>query len=123
MTKRTGNRRQSGQPTISDVAREAHCSPMTVSRVINGEDNVRAETRERVLEAIAKLKYTPNSAARSLAGASQLTKAGGVILFRIPVPKPTELADSLAMIILGRTDWAGHFSVVEPGRVRMRQLR
>lgn len=44
---------------------------MTVSRVINGETNVRAATRETVNAAIAELNYSPNSAARSLAGAGQ----------------------------------------------------
>lgn len=66
------SRRGVGAPTIADVAHEARCSPMTVSRVINGESNVRDKTRERVLEAIEKLNYTPNRAARSLAGAEQL---------------------------------------------------
>ncbi len=66
------NRRQSGQPTISDVARLANCSPMTVSRVINNEASVREQTRTAVLEAIEKLDYKPNRAARSLAGASQM---------------------------------------------------
>lgn len=42
---------------------------MTVSRVINGEQNVRAATRERVSEAIKHLGYAPNPAARSLASA------------------------------------------------------
>ena len=42
---RRGNRRQSGQPTINDVARLANCSPMTVSRVINNEASVREQTR------------------------------------------------------------------------------
>ena len=65
-------RRKNSAPTISDVAREAQCSPMTVSRVINGEGNVREETREQVLEAIRKLNYSPNRAARSLAGGDQL---------------------------------------------------
>ena len=44
---------------------------MTVSRVINGEGNVRDATREQVLEAIARLNYSPNRAARSLAGGEQ----------------------------------------------------
>ncbi|HEX4241063.1 MAG TPA: LacI family DNA-binding transcriptional regulator [Steroidobacteraceae bacterium] len=47
-------------------------APMTVSRVINGEKNVRPETREAVQAAIAKLKYSPNLAARTLAGAEQI---------------------------------------------------
>lgn len=44
---------------------------MTVSRVINGESNVRPATRETVNAAIAELNYAPNSAARTLAGAGQ----------------------------------------------------
>ncbi|GAA0268535.1 LacI family DNA-binding transcriptional regulator [Alteraurantiacibacter aestuarii] len=44
---------------------------MTVSRVINDEGNVRDATREQVLEAIARLNYSPNRAARSLAGGEQ----------------------------------------------------
>jgi LacI family transcriptional regulator len=42
---------------------------MTVSRVINGETNVRPATRELVNAAISALNYAPNPAARSLAGA------------------------------------------------------
>ena len=42
---------------------------MTVSRVINGESNVRPATRDRVNDAITALNYAPNPAARSLAGA------------------------------------------------------
>ncbi|MCR5870079.1 MULTISPECIES: LacI family DNA-binding transcriptional regulator [unclassified Sphingomonas] len=66
------SRRRGGAPTIADVAAEAQCSPMTVSRVINGEGNVRENTREQVLAAIAKLNFAPNRAARSLAGGEQL---------------------------------------------------
>lgn len=45
---------------------------MTVSRVINGAGNVRARTLAAVDAAIAKLNYSPNPAARSLAGARQI---------------------------------------------------
>jgi LacI family transcriptional regulator len=65
-------RRKQGAPTIADVAAFAGFAPMTVSRVINGEDNVRQETREAVQAAILKLKYSPNLAARTLAGAEQM---------------------------------------------------
>jgi LacI family transcriptional regulator len=40
---------------------------MTVSRVVNGGKNVRDATRVRVTEAVERLKYSPNTAARSLA--------------------------------------------------------
>ena len=71
-TRKRASRRSNSAPTIADVAREAQCSPMTVSRVINDEGNVRKETREQVHTAIRKLNYSPNRAARSLAGGDQL---------------------------------------------------
>lgn len=59
--------------TIVDVAREAGVSFKTVSRVLNGEPNVRAETRARVMEAVTRMGYRANQHARSLrAGQSRL---------------------------------------------------
>lgn len=54
--------------TIIDVAKQAGVSWKTVSRVVNGEPNVRPATADRVRAAIADLAYRPNTAARSLAG-------------------------------------------------------
>ncbi len=54
--------------TIRDVSRVAEVSIKTVSRVINNEDYVSAETRERVERAMAELSFQPSSAARALAG-------------------------------------------------------
>jgi LacI family transcriptional regulator len=65
-------RRQRNAPTISDVARYAGVSPMTVSRVINAEANVRDETKARVVAAIAALRYAPSAAARTLAGGEEI---------------------------------------------------
>ena len=62
-------RRKGDATTINEVAARAGVSPMTVSRVINGNGNVRDSTRERVLRAIRELGYTPNLAASSLAAA------------------------------------------------------
>lgn len=53
--------------TIYDVAKEADVSLATVSRVINGSDVVREDTREKVQEAIEKLGYKPNAIAQGLA--------------------------------------------------------
>jgi LacI family transcriptional regulator/LacI family purine nucleotide synthesis repressor len=52
--------------TILDVAREAGVSKSTVSLVINNSDRVKLETQYKVREAIKKLGYTPNIAAREL---------------------------------------------------------
>lgn len=52
--------------SIGDVARLAGVSPATVSRVSMGIDNVRPGTRQKVLEAMDALGYSPNHAARAL---------------------------------------------------------
>lgn len=52
--------------TLNDVADYSGVSYQTVSRVINNHPSVAEDTRERVLEAIRKLNYRPNRAARSL---------------------------------------------------------
>src|SRR5688500_284551 len=52
--------------TIKDVARASGVSSMTVSRVINGGNRVRPETRQRVERAIADLGYVPSRLARGL---------------------------------------------------------
>lgn len=70
--RRNSRSRQTGAPTIADVAALAGVSMMTVSRVINAEPKVRQSTRDAVNAAIAKLNYAPNRAARSLAGAAQI---------------------------------------------------
>lgn len=54
------------RPVMADVALRAGVSHQTVSRVINGSDSVRPETRERVLAAMRELDYRPNSLARAL---------------------------------------------------------
>ncbi|APG63611.1 LacI family transcriptional regulator [Sphingorhabdus lutea] len=66
------SRGQKNGATIADVAKESGFSPMTVSRVINGESHVKDATREAVMAAVKKLDYSPNLAARSLAGAEQV---------------------------------------------------
>ncbi|QIK70328.1 substrate-binding domain-containing protein [Erysipelothrix sp. HDW6C] len=53
--------------TIYDVAKEAGVSLATVSRVINGLEIVREETRVKVEEAIDRLGYKPNAIAQGLA--------------------------------------------------------
>jgi len=54
--------------TIHDVAKKAGVSFKTVSRVLNNEANVSAETKDKVQKAIDALQYSPSIAARVLAG-------------------------------------------------------
>jgi predicted nuclease of predicted toxin-antitoxin system len=58
-----------------------------------------------------------------LARASALPSTCGVVLFRIPMPNPGDIGSQLSNMVTSRDDWAGHFSVMEPGRIRMRALR
>ncbi|MCA0394874.1 MAG: LacI family DNA-binding transcriptional regulator [Proteobacteria bacterium] len=62
-------RRKGNAVTIDEVAALAEVSPMTVSRVVNGQGKVRDATRERVMQAVRELGYTPNLAASALAAA------------------------------------------------------
>lgn len=56
----------------------AEVSIATVSRVLNNSPLVQAKTRERVLEIIAQLNYTPNTLARSLV--NKKTQTVGLII-------------------------------------------
>lgn len=76
--------------TIYDVAREANVSMATVSRVVNGNQNVKPATRKKVLKVIEELGYRPNAVARGLA--SKKTTTVGVIIPDISNSTYAELA-------------------------------
>jgi LacI family transcriptional regulator len=97
-----GSRRQRNAPKISDVAARAGVSPMTVSRVLNGEANVRPETRERVEEAIKALHYTPSLAARTLAGGEEI---------RIGLLHSNPSFNYLSQLLVGSLDQASRLNV------------
>ena len=57
---------------IYDIADAAGVSPTTVSRVLNGKENVKESTRQKVLAVIEGKAYKPNPVARNLStGASK----------------------------------------------------
>ncbi|MET0807236.1 MAG: LacI family DNA-binding transcriptional regulator [Pseudoxanthomonas sp.] len=64
--------------TIKDVAREASVSVATVSRALNGHENVAEGVRKHVTETANRLRYQPHAAARSLS--SRRTQTIGVVL-------------------------------------------
>ncbi len=53
--------------TLEEIAREANVSRSTVSRVLNNAENVKPETRRRVLAVVERLNFHPNATARNLA--------------------------------------------------------
>ncbi|MFE4368376.1 LacI family DNA-binding transcriptional regulator [Streptomyces sp. NPDC056835] len=69
---------------MAEVARVAGVSIATVSYVVNGTRQVRAETRQRVEQAIARTGYTHNTLARALATSS--TDSIGVVVSAITNP-------------------------------------
>lgn len=71
----------SGVVTIVDIARQAGVSIKTVSRVINREEGVGAQTRARVQELIEAMGYRPNVSARSLS--SRRSYLIGVIFMQV----------------------------------------
>lgn len=96
--------------TIYDVAKEAGCSTATVSLVLQNSDKIKASTQQRVLDAVEKLGYLPNFAARSLS--SKFTNLLGLIvpnmenpLFAHMIKGVEEYANSKGYgIILGISD-------------------
>jgi DNA-binding LacI/PurR family transcriptional regulator len=89
--RRSLSRSQPRNPTMHDVARLAGVSHQTVSRVLNGSTNVGADLLQRVQQAIQRLGYTRNSAARALA--SRRTMSIGVVAYGLAQHGP-----SVAMI-------------------------
>lgn len=67
-------------PTIYDIAREAGVSITTVSNILNNKGRFKPETVARVLEAVERLKYRPNFAAKSLAARRTDTVALSALL-------------------------------------------
>ena len=94
----------SDAPTLEDVAREAGVSRSTASRAINGGLRVSAEAQAAVEDAIARLGYTPNRAARSL-----VTRRTDSIALVVPEPGTRVLTDPfLAGLLRGTTTAISH---------------
>ena len=75
----------------------------------------RAQQEERIL-------ITFDKDFGELAFRSKLPATSGVILFRISAPSSQHVAQVAVQALATRTDWAGHFSVIEDNRIRMTPL-
>jgi LacI family transcriptional regulator len=85
--------------TISDVAKRAGVSAMTVSRVVNGTGYTSTETRARVEAAIEELGYVPNALARQLR--SKRTKTIALVVSDISNPFFTTIARGVEDFFVG----------------------
>ena len=81
-------------PNGWDIARLAGVSQSTVSRVMNHDPRISAATQSRVEQAMARLGYRPNAAARTLiTGRSNLM---GLVVSNITNPFYPELIETIA---------------------------
>jgi len=75
----------------------------------------RAQAEERIL-------VTFDKDFGELAFRSGLPASSGIVLFRISVPSSLYVAQVAVAALESRTDWAGHFAVIEDDRIRMTPL-
>lgn len=74
--------------TIKDIARLSGVGKSTVSRVLNNEENVRPETRERVLQVIEEHNFSPSKSARAMRGFSD--KVIAIVVSRLDSPSENQ---------------------------------
>lgn len=73
-------------------------------------------------EAEKRLLLTFDKDFGELAYRVRMPSSSGVILFRISTLSPAMVAQKVVAVLESRTDWIGHFSVIEDTRIRMRIL-
>ena len=84
---------------MSDVAKLAGVSTMTVSRVLNENVNVTDDTRKRVLAAVEKLQYRRNEIARSLR--EQTSRQIGILVPNLYDPFFATCAHAISLVAKG----------------------
>ncbi|WP_066268993.1 LacI family DNA-binding transcriptional regulator [Hydrogenophaga palleronii] len=105
-------RRGSGAITLRDVARLAGVAPITASRALNTPEQVSAEVRKKVLEAVQKTGYVPNRMAGGLASSRSRLIAAVVPSTVMSVFMPTiealneTLFDTGYQLMLGQSDYS-----------------
>ncbi|MCS7151226.1 MAG: LacI family transcriptional regulator [Endomicrobia bacterium] len=95
--------------TIKDVAKKAGVSTATVSRVINNSPNVAEKTRQRILQIIENLGYTPHYYAKAL-----ITKKTYTIVLVLPPQKEFLYAEYFHRMFKGLSDiiWRKNFNLL-----------
>ncbi len=106
-------RRGSGAVTLHDVAKLAGVAPITASRALNTPEQVSAEVRRKVTDAVARTGYVPNRLAGGLASTRSRLVAAVVPTISGPVFLETvqslteELAERGYQLMLGQAGYAG----------------
>jgi LacI family gluconate utilization system Gnt-I transcriptional repressor len=104
-------RRGSGGLTLTDVARLAGVSPITVSRALNNPGQLTADTLARVQEAIARTGYVPNRVAGGLASnrsrlvAALVPDIGSAVFLETVQALTLEFATAGYQVMLGQSGY------------------
>lgn len=103
--------------SIFDVAKKAGVSKTTVSRVLLGSDKVKPSTKEKVLQVIEEMNYSPNTAARTLASKRSMN-IGVISCYTFNDPFYSIVSEEIyyacekrgysALFVVNRPDEAGH---------------
>ncbi len=80
-----------------------------------------AEVLERT-QAEKRIVITFDKDFGELAFRSRLPASSGIVLFRISAPSPAHVARIAVAALESRSDWEGHFAVIEDDRIRMTSL-
>jgi len=96
------------------------------------DENIPALTLERlrgrghdvlaIAECEQRILLTFDKDFGELAYSSNPRPSCGITLFRIPLRSAEYISEMIAGVLDCRNDWPGHFAVVEPDRIRLRQL-
>lgn len=90
--------------TIKDIAKAANVSVTTVSRALNGYDDVNEKTRRRIKEVAEKMQYSPNMTARRL-----VTNKSSTIGLLTSSSFPSNPKDTFTMdVISGVNEYASY---------------
>jgi len=76
----------------------------------------------RLAQAEGRVLITFDKDFGELAFRTKLPASSGIILLRISAPSSAHVAQVAVAVLESRTDWAGHFAVVEDTRIRMTPL-
>ena len=122
MTSTPNERTRKGPVRMRDVAEAVGVSITTVSHIVNQTRPVAAETRERVLEAIARLSYYKNATGRRLARGH--SDSYGLIISDFDNPFYGELIKNFETAVQDRRcDVLLCTTNYDPGRARMAVAR
>ena len=107
------SRRGSGAVTLHDVAKLAGVAPITASRALNAPEQVSAEVRQKVADAVARTGYVPNRLAGGLASrrsrlvAAVVPTISGLVFLETVQSLTQALADKGYQLMLGQAGYGG----------------